>query len=88
MEGQVDSISYIPDRGSYERQTGITRENGTKDCLPKGFPVRLPSPMVWDRDSLSLDEHGFVNDESCILELTKEQLAETHDALQQFKGIF
>lgn len=85
MGDWVEKISYVPDRAKYEAQQAIFKDRAAEASLPEGFPARLSSEMVWDSDSISLDERCFVNDERCVLHLSKEQLGEIHDALQTFK---
>ncbi|KAG2412838.1 hypothetical protein HFD88_010395 [Aspergillus terreus] len=85
MGDWVEKISYVPGRAKYEAQQAIFKDRAAEASLPEGFPARLSSEMVWDSDSISLDERCFVNDERCVLHLSKEQLGEIHDALQTFK---
>ncbi|KAL5360420.1 hypothetical protein BJX96DRAFT_184523 [Aspergillus floccosus] len=83
----VEKILYVPDRAKYEAQQAIFKDRTAEASLPEGFPAQLSSEMVWDSHSISLDECGFVNDERYILQLSKEQLDEIHDALETFKSL-
>ncbi|GES58051.1 hypothetical protein ATEIFO6365_0004020200 [Aspergillus terreus] len=87
MGDWVEKISCVPDRAKYEAQQAIFKDKAAEASLPERFPAQLSSEMVWDSDSVSLDERCFVNDERCVLHLSKEQLDEIHDALQTFKSL-
>jgi hypothetical protein len=86
MGDYVEYIPYIPNRVNYDTQQAISKEIISGACLPEGFPARLSSEMVWDSDSIGLDERGFVDDERCILKLNSDNLKEIHEALQYFKS--
>ncbi|KAJ5711149.1 hypothetical protein N7488_005305, partial [Penicillium malachiteum] len=83
----VESIPYIPDRVKYDTQQALAQNSISEARLPEGFPAQLSSEMVWDASSIHLDEHGFVDDDRCILNLSRENLKEIDDALQHFKTL-
>ncbi|KAJ5613866.1 hypothetical protein N7528_007520 [Penicillium herquei] len=85
MGDWVESIPYIPDRVKYDTQEALGQDSISEAGLPEGFPAQLSSDMVWDASSIHLDEHGFVDDDRCILKLSRENLTEIDDALQHFK---
>ncbi|KAJ5726072.1 uncharacterized protein N7483_007429 [Penicillium malachiteum] len=83
----VESIPYIPDCVKYDTQQALAQHSISRAGLPERFPAQLSSEMVWDASSIRLDERGFVDDDRCILKLSRENLKEINDALRYFKTL-
>lgn len=77
--GQPD-IAYTPNWDKY--QDRIKRRQATEDIsktLPDGFPQKLDATLAWDGATV-VDEFQW------SYQLSSDDLAEVHQALQHFKG--
>lgn len=72
-------ISYHPDLGNYKARTKrrLDSEKLVQE-LPKGFPQRLQSPLVWEGDDFRQDEW--------VVTLTESEILELDSAIENFKG--
>lgn len=87
MEIDYAHLSYYPDREESAARTSYRLQNEQiQNSLPDGFPVQLNSKMVWDRNSLSIDEHESNDGTDCVLALDEAQLAEIDAAVKHFEG--
>ncbi|KAJ5738630.1 hypothetical protein N7493_001785 [Penicillium malachiteum] len=87
MGDWVESIPYIPDRVKYDTQQALAQNSISEAGLPEAFPAQVSSEMVWDASTIHLDGRGFVDDDRCILNLSRENLKEINDALEHFKTL-
>lgn len=79
--GQPD-IAYTPDWEKY--QARVQHRQETEDLpktLPAGFPSNLESTLAWDGATVA-------DDFQWSYQLSTQDLAEVHQALQHFKGLF
>lgn len=73
-------ISYHPDLKNYNARTKRRLETESlAQVLPRGFPHRLESPLVWEADDFEPDEWVVVLSDSDILEVDS--------AIEKFKGM-
>ena len=75
-------ISYHPDREKWQKRTAqrLSEEpNLTSVPLPKGFPNKVDSPLVWEGKD-------WKNEAQCVFTLTREHLQEIDDAVKHFRG--
>lgn len=80
-------LSYYPNREESAARTSYRLQNEElPKTLPDRFPAQLNSKMVWDRESLSIDEHESNDGTDCVLALDEEQLAEIDAAVKHFEG--
>lgn len=74
-------IEYHPNEEQYRaRTTRRLAENPslTKSALPKGFPQKVESPLVWEGKD-------FKDESEWVYELTHDQLKEIDDAVKHFR---
>lgn len=77
--GQPD-ISYHPDFQSYTARTKRRLETELlTNEIPKGFPSRLESKLVWEGTDFQKNEWVVV--------LTESETSEIDSAIESFKGI-
>ncbi|OJJ84992.1 TauD/TfdA family dioxygenase [Aspergillus glaucus CBS 516.65] len=81
-------LSYYPNSEESAARTSYRLQNEElPKTLPDRFPAQLNSKMVWDRESLSIDEHESNDGTDCVLALDEEQLAEIDAAVKHFEAL-
>lgn len=73
-------IQYHPDYEKYQALTRRRKETESlQTSLPKGFPEKLTSPLVWDGKDIEKNSDW-------VYKLSDEQLDEIDAGLKSFKG--
>ncbi|KAF8346163.1 hypothetical protein F5887DRAFT_125135 [Amanita rubescens] len=77
---QPPQIEYHPNEEQYRARTArrlAENPSLTKSALPKGFPKKVESPLVWEGKD-------FKDESEWVYELTPDQLKEIDDAVKHF----
>lgn len=75
-------IQYHPEYEKYKERTRRRKETETlQTTLPKGFPQKLVSPLVWEGKDV-------VKGENWIYHLKDAELDELDAALRSYKGTY
>lgn len=75
-------IEYHPDRVKWEARTARRLQaepNLPKSALPKGFPKKLESPLVWEGKD-------WKEEKEWVYELNVDEVKEIDDAVNHFHG--
>lgn len=89
MDQGYAHLSYYPNREEYTaRETYRLQQEPVDHALPESFPRQLGSKMVWDGQSLSLEDHQSSDGTKCTLLLDGSQLMEIDVALRSFQGTY
>ncbi|SRR6266576_633297 len=78
---QQPQIEYHPNEVQYRARTArrlAENPSLTKSALPKGFPQKVESPLVWEGKD-------FKDESEWVYKLTPDQLKEIDDAVKHFR---